>query len=356
MMKKHFLGAASAISISAGMCAVGLLSTIGFSIANLMSPSFYYGLLGLNAVLLLLGLGLLGVSMGALFSATRFLGSIRAAGLAALVSLIVVLFGAVFFWTQMTTYTVIGLAYVIGTTVAGFMSSKAKGSKFGIGFEHAKKAMIAIAIVSFVGVLVVVAVEPEPYRDQFVTGVTGVAMLGVDDLDEGQIRQLIIEKSGPKMEWGEFISQVAPDYASYRLEDQQEVEALYASYSADYEAALDAEVQVTLTRISESEETAGTLIRSLSFFEFIFKNIELSYAGAILALFLVTGTLAVAPAAGGTSLVFHKPLPEEAKPRPKEKAKPLWDEEKGKAKQKKLKELEERAMRREKRRQRRQKK
>ncbi|MFC2174441.1 hypothetical protein ACFLQ2_01040 [archaeon] len=339
MKKTHFLGAAVSISIIAGLLSFVLLSGIGFSIGGVLSPAFYDGLMGMNIIMLILGLVFLGVSMGALFSATRFLAHMRALGLAAITSLIVALIGSVFYWQQMTSYTIVALAFVAGITAAGFLSSKARGTKFSVGFEHAGKAMLIMAIVACVGTLIVVTVDAKPYEDQFIEGITGIAVI---DVDEATVEQMV-RAENPKMDFNTFLAQLASGYPGYTLEDQQKVEQLYSDYEADYEAEVARSVQETMSTINESKEASSTLIRSTSYFELMYKYISVSYG---LAMLLLLGLSAIvsAPVAGGVSTVLHRPLPKAAHPQPKEKAPAVWEEEKAVEQHKKLEELEDQAM------------
>jgi len=308
MKKNQFMAAATGTSVLAGLLGIMLLGGMGFSIARLTDPVFYAEAITLYAWNILLGLVLIGVSLGALFSAARFIGKIQAAVLGALTSLIVVMIGTTFFWQQISSYTIIAFGYFLGATFASLCASQAKGSSFNIGFEHTKKATAVLAVVALVGSFLLVASADRDYRDQFKRGVTGISAMSLDSMNDSEIAGLIIAKT-PKMSWENFSAQLAPPYDTLTEADKADARKWYEeNYTVNYEAQVAQAVKDTREQLDKSQAAADLALSATSFGQLVMDNIALFYALSLALMMVTAQAIIVAPSAGLTSWLFHRPL------------------------------------------------
>lgn len=318
MRRKHYIGVAGGIAILAGMISIYLFSMTGFSLAAILDPLFYDGLLGSAFLPMLFSLMLMGVSLGAMFSGARFLGRMQAVGFAGLCSLMVGLTGTLFFQTYLFDYLILSFGLILGASIAAITAGNARGSKFSIGFGHTKKALTVVAIVAFIGAWMMVAGNTDHYKDSFTSSITGLSAIGAADIDDATIEQLIKEKSPAKMSWSEYLKEIEiGDYNSLSLEHRIVVQGMYQNYSTEYDATMAAAIQQARKNLEGSESASELIIESVGFFQDILDNIVLIYAIALASMVLLAESIVVAPVAGITSFVFQYPLPKKDQPKPK---------------------------------------
>ena len=326
MKKNWFMATTTAVSVVAGLLGIMLLGGIGFSIMRLADPLFYAEALTLYAWNILLGLVLIGVSLGALFSAARFSSKIPAAVIGALASLIVVMIGTTFFWKQISSYTIVALGYFIGVTFATLCASGSRGSAFHVGFEHAKKVAAVVAIVALVGAFFLVSSSEKDYQDQFKRGVTGIGGMSLDSMNDSELASLIMAKT-PKMTWDEFAAQIPGDsYDTLPQEQKAWYQAQYQNYSTDYESKVAQAVADTREQSNMSEKAAELALSATSFGQLAMDNIALFYAMSLALVLLSAQAVIVSPAAGATSMLFHLNL-KNLRGKKEEEFTPVWDDE-----------------------------
>ena len=310
--------AAASVSIITALIGILLFSGLGFSIAKVVDPTFYTGLLFGNPFGLLMSLVFMGISLGALFAGARFVGKLQAVGMSAMVALVAALVGSVMFWSQITSYTLLAFGALMGMAVGGLFASGAKGSKFGIGFDQAKKVIVAVAVIALVGTMIVVSGNEGYYKNQFTSSITGMTSVSASDIDNSTIEQMIMN-ANPRMTWDEFLVQSkVNEFDSLSASQQNELKALYHNYTISYNQAVAAAVGTARKNLANSKEASSTILNSLSFFKVILDNIALFYAISLAAMILLAGSVVIEPVAGATSWAFQKPLPERLQPKPKE--------------------------------------
>ncbi len=318
MDKKRYVMATASISTIAGLIAIVLFSRLGFSIAKVADPSLYANALARSPLVLILSLALMGVSLGALFAGARFLGKLQATGVSAMAMLIAALVGSVVFWNHITSYTLLALGAVAGASIGGLFASGARGTRFGIGFDQAKKAVVTIAIVALVGTMLVVSGNTEYYRDQFMSSITGMAAVSTSSINNATIEQMV-RNANPQMGWDDFLTQAGvTDYGALTPEQQQTLQQMYHNYTIEYEGAVAKAVAATRENLANSTNASATILNSLSFFRLILDNIALFYAISLAAIVMLAGSIVIEPVAGLTSWAFQKPLPEKLQPKPKD--------------------------------------
>ena len=318
MNKKYYIIASASISIIAGLIAVALFSALGFSIAKVADPTFYTSFLGLKMVELVLSLVFMGISLGALFAGVRFLGKVQAIGTSLIITLITALIGSVMFWSHISSYTILAAGLVCGAAIGGLFASSAKGTKFGIGFDQTKKVFVVLAIVAFLGTMLMVSGNEEYYRNQFSSSITGLTSISASEIDNSTLEQMV-RNTNPRMTWDEFVVEAqVNDYNSLTVEQQQTLRELYHNYTINYENAVAGAVQTTRENLANSSAASSTILNSLSFFKAILDNIALFYAAALASAILLLESIVIAPVAGLTSWAFQKPLPERLQPKPKD--------------------------------------